>query len=138
MFAAPQRFTFTCQRCQSILEGNSLISGQTGRCPTCGATFTVPHVDRTTGLPTGPAQVADDGQNPTPVHAYANAGEKAPMIRRLPGGDMVIVCPRCSANMPVEANLCSACGVPFTIEGATSIARHAGSGNSLATTALVA
>ena len=131
------RFTFSCQRCHSILEGNSQISGQTGRCPTCGATFVVPMVDRQTGLPQGPAVVEDDGLNPMPVHAYANAGDRAPRIERLASGDPVIVCPRCSAKMSIEANLCTSCGIPFTIEGATTITRTASGSNSAATAALV-
>lgn len=119
----PIRFTFACTRCTSILEGDSRLSGQTGFCPSCGATFTVPAVNPDTGLPIGTVKIEDDGHNPTPVHAYANAGERAPKIKRLPNGNTVIVCPRCSANMPIEANLCTACGIPFTIEGATHIAR---------------
>lgn len=117
------RFTFACTRCASILEGDSRLSGQTGTCPSCGASFIVPGVDRHTGLPIGNVQIEDDGQNPTPVHAYANAGERAPRIKRLPNGHTVIVCPRCTANMPIDANLCTACGVPFTIDGATQVAR---------------
>jgi len=120
---APARFTFACTRCTSILEGDSRLSGQTGFCPSCGATFSVPAVDKETGLPIGTVKIEDDGQNPTPVHAYANAGERAPRIKRLPNGNTVIVCPRCTANMPIEANLCTACGIPFTIEGATHVAR---------------
>ena len=116
-------FTFACTRCTSILEGDSRQSGQTGVCPSCGATFSVPAVDKQTGLPIGTVKIEDDGQNPTPVHAYANAGERAPKIKRLPNGNTVIVCPRCTAHMPIEANLCTACGIPFTIEGASQVAR---------------
>lgn len=133
----PVRFTFSCQRCDSILEGNSHLGGQLGRCPTCAAVFHVPHVDPETGLPTGPAEVADDGQLPTPVHAYAAAGDKAPQIRRLPDGESVVVCPRCSSQMPVDANICSACGIPFTIEGASEISGSASNANSLASASLI-
>ena len=83
----------------------------------------MPAVDKHTGLPVGNVQIEDDGQNPTPVHAYANAGERAPRIKRLPNGNTVIVCPRCTAHMPIESNLCTVCGVPFTIDGATQVAR---------------
>lgn len=130
------RFTFSCQRCNSILEGSSDLCGDLGRCPTCGAVFNVPQVDRQTGLPTGPAVVADDGQLPTPVHAYAAAGDKAPQIRRADDGELSIVCPRCSTQMPVDANLCTNCGIPFTIEGAAEITGTAPSGNGLAIAAL--
>lgn len=137
-YMASIRFTFTCQRCSSILEGASDVCGEQGRCPTCGAVFIVPSVDRKTGLPTGPAEVDDDGEFPTPVHAYAAAGDKAPQIRRLNSGEQIIVCPRCAARMPIDAHLCTACGIPFTIEGAAAIYKSAPGGNSMATAALVA
>lgn len=121
--AAEIRFTFTCQRCGSPLEGRSTISKQLGRCPTCAAVFVVPEVDRRTGLPTGPAVVADDGELPTPMHAYAAAGDKAPRFHRLPDGELTIICPRCDARAAVEAHLCPRCGLPFTIEGASAASR---------------
>jgi len=132
------RFTFTCQRCGSALEGHSGISGQPGRCPTCGVVFTIPAVDRRTGLPLGPAEVAEDGELPTPMHAYAAAGTKAPVIRRRPNGDQYIVCPRCDAEASVDANICGRCGLPFTIEGAHAVAVGAvATANSAATASLV-
>ncbi|NUQ44790.1 MAG: hypothetical protein HUU22_02015 [Phycisphaerae bacterium] len=130
------RFTFTCQRCGSALEGNSQVSGKLGRCPTCGAVFRVPQVDPRTGLPTGPAVVEDDGELPTPMHAYAAAGEKAPLIRRRDNDELVIVCPRCDMESPVDANICGRCGLPFTMEGATTVAQQTGqAANSLASAA---
>lgn len=131
------RFTFTCQRCDSVLEGRSDLSGQPGSCPTCGALFVVPEVDPATGRAQGPAIVADDGQLPTPMHAYATAGIKAPTIRRLDSGEQVVICPRCRTQMPIEANLCASCGIPFTMEGAASITRQVPETNQLATAALV-
>lgn len=115
------RFTFSCTRCGSILEARGEQCGQLGRCPTCGGVFTVPAVDSHTGLAGGPAAVTDDGQLPTPMHAYATAGTKAPTIKRLANGEQVIVCPRCGRDMPVEVNTCRSCGMPFTMEGATRI-----------------
>lgn len=131
------RFTFTCQRCDSILEAFSDQCGKQGRCPTCGGVFVIPQIDALTGLARGPAVVSGDDQLPTPMHAYATAGAKAPQIQRRPDGSQVIVCPRCGRAMPVEANLCAGCGLPFTIEGAEHSARPGHAGNSPATISLV-
>lgn len=131
------RFTFTCQRCGSILEARGHLCGKNGRCPTCGAVFTIPDVDSRTGLPIGPAVVASDGQLPTPMHAYANAGEKAPKIFRLENGDQAIECPRCRRRASIDANICDACGMPFTMEGAAAIVEFSsGQANGLASAAL--
>ncbi len=130
------RFTFSCQRCGSVLESRTELCDQPGRCPTCGAVFTVPKVDAQTGLATGPAVVEDDGQLPTPLHAYAMAGSRSPKIRRLDSGSQVIICPRCRGEMPVDADTCTACGIPFTMDGAASVSRAGGPGNGLATAAL--
>lgn len=130
------RFTFSCTRCGSILEASEDLSGHQGRCPTCGGVFRVPEVDRRTGLARGPAQVADDGQLPTPMHAYATAGVNAPKILRLPNGHQVIVCPRCQRQMPVDADVCKSCGIPFTLEGAAEISTAGEENSGLATAAL--
>ena len=132
------RFTFSCQRCGSVLEARGGMSGQSGRCPTCGAVFIIPAVDNNTGLAKGPARVTDDGQLPTPMHAYANAGGRAPTIRRLAGGEQAIVCPRCHREMPVDSNMCEGCGLPFTIEGASGVADVEYQHNPRATAALTA
>lgn len=131
------RFNFTCRRCGSVLEALGEQSGRHGRCPTCGALFVVPEVDRQTGLAAAPAEVAEDGQLPTPMHAYATAGEKAPKIKRLESGEQVIGCPRCGRNTSIDADSCGSCGLPFTIEGAAEVAQGGGEGNSMATAALV-
>lgn len=114
-----RRLRFACQRCASSLEALASQSGQPGRCPTCGAVFVVPAVDPQTGHADGVAAVPDDGQLPTPVHAYATAGRSAPRIVRRADGTQVIVCPRCRREMPVDADACTGCGQPFTIEGAS-------------------
>jgi len=132
------RFTFTCLRCDSILEARGGMCGERGRCPTCGGVFTIPGVDPRTGLAMGPARPAEDGQLPTPMHAYATAGGKAPRIRRLEDGRQVIICPRCGREMSIEANRCSACGLPFTMEGAAQVGHAGYAGNRPATAALVA
>lgn len=130
------RFTFSCMRCASVLEARGDHCGTKGRCPTCGAVFTIPEVDPRTGLPSNAAQVADDGQLPTPMHAYATAGAKAPQIVRLDSGDLVIVCPRCNRQSSPELNQCPACGTPFTIEGAEAIVHGGSDANGLATAAI--
>lgn len=84
----------------------------------------------------GPAAVADDGQLPTPMHAYATAGARAPRIKRLENGDQVIVCPRCGREMPVDVNTCRSCGMPFTMEGASQIMEAGPISNALAPIAL--
>ena len=131
------RFTFSCQRCQSVLEAAGNQSGQHGRCPTCGAVFVIPSVNERTGVAAGPAQVTDDGQLPTPMHAYATAGDKAPKIERLPSGEQVIVCPRCGRQGSIDSNTCRTCGLPFTIEGAAAVVQDTGSGDTLSNAALV-
>jgi hypothetical protein len=74
-------------------------------------------MDSRTGLATRHADPGDDGQNPTPVHAYAAAGEKAPRIIRLEDDTAAIECPRCNQQSPVRSNSCPSCGLPFTMEG---------------------
>ena len=130
------KFTFSCQRCSSILEARGEMSGERGTCPTCGAVFVIPETDPNTGLPTGPAEVEADGQLPTPMHAYATAGDKAPIIRRLASGEQVIVCPRCERNSPVDVHTCSTCGMPFTMDGSAAITQAGTGGNTLATASL--
>lgn len=131
------RFTFSCMRCASVLEARGNHGGTKGRCPTCGAIFTIPEVDPSTGLPMRPAAVEDDGQLPTPMHAYATAGDKAPQIVRNDSGELMIVCPRCSRHCNVDVNQCPACGTPFTIEGAEAVVHGSGEANGLATAAFV-
>lgn len=134
--AASIQFSFICQRCDSVLEGRPDLCGQHGTCPTCGAIFIVPGLDPQTGRAAGPAIVADDGQLPTPLHAYATAGDKAPHIRRLEDNSQLVVCPRCRTEMPVDADVCSACGIPFTLEGVSAISKTRLETNSIATLAM--
>lgn len=120
---AKRCFNFVCKRCQSVLEAHTGMSGQQGHCPTCDAFFIIPGVDPRTGMPTGKADPGDDGQDPTPVHAYAASGEQAPTIVRDESGLPAIKCPKCNAHNELDADNCAACGMPFTIEGA-SVARE--------------
>ena len=104
------------------------MCGQPGQCPTCNATFTVPQMDPRTGLTISHADPGDDGENPTPVHAYAAAGEKAPRIIRLEDDSAVIECPRCERQSPIRSDSCLSCGLPFTMEGMNpSVCTRAGS-----------
>lgn len=127
-------FQFQCLRCQSILEGHPAQSGQRGKCPTCGAVFTIPQVDPRTGRALSAADPGDDGQDPTPVHAYAAAGEQAPRIVRLDDGRATIECPRCHHHSRIKANGCEACGHPFTMDGALRPAVVAAPGGGLVAT----
>jgi hypothetical protein len=128
-------FHFQCLRCGSILEARSHQSGQPGKCPTCAAVFTVPLMDPRTGLAQGNADPGEDGENPTPVHAYAAAGSMAPKVIRQPDDSLSIVCPRCTRESPITADNCPGCGLPFTMEGVSATATTVGS--SKAQTAII-
>ena len=126
--AQPGRlFHFQCLRCGSILEARSHQSGQPGKCPTCAAVFTVPLMDPRTGLAQGNADPGEDGENPTPVHAYAAAGAMAPKVHRHEDDSLSIECPRCSRESPITADNCPGCGLPFTMEGVSATATTVGS-----------
>jgi hypothetical protein len=117
MRATGRPFQFRCLRCGSALEARSNMCGRPGQCPTCNAEFIVPEMDLQTGLAISHANPGDDGENPTPVHAYAAAGAKAPRIVRLEDDTPVIECPRCDRQCPIRSDNCPACGLPFTMEG---------------------
>lgn len=123
-FGPNRYFNFACGRCKSLLETHTGMCGQAGRCPTCAASFIVPEIDDRTGLPAGEAQVADDGENPTPMHAYAASGSQAPQIVSGADGVSRIECRRCGGVSPVDADACEGCGVPFTIEAAPTTRDH--------------
>jgi len=118
--ASGRTFHFQCLRCGSVLEARASQSGHRGKCPTCAALFIVPEMDERTGLARHNADPGADGENPTPVHAYAAAGASAPRIIRTEDDILHIECPRCGRRSPVTADNCPACGLPFTMEGATS------------------
>ncbi len=131
--AAPSlRFNFSCRACGSVLEALSAQCGTPGRCPTCAAVFNIPRVDPRTGLALGTGDSGETKQDPTPVHAYAAAGDKAPEIVHLEGAGQAIVCPRCAATSDIEQNYCAACGFPFTIEGANRAAQSSADGYAVA------
>ncbi len=123
--AADNRFNFVCGACGSVLEAAIKQSGSPGRCPSCGALFDIPRVDRRTGMvrkiTVGAAPLSD----PTPVHAYAAAGVQAPDIVRQPDGSLQIVCRRCGQAGNIQEDYCRTCGFPFTLEGANRAASDA-------------
>ena len=117
--AAPtgRRYGFLCAYCSSRLEATESLAGQHGTCPTCGKTITVPILDAR-GRLIDPESGQVIKQDPHPVHAYAAAGEKAPLI--VPGAqpdERLIQCPRCGRTNSLVANNCAGCGLPFTMEG---------------------
>jgi DNA-directed RNA polymerase subunit RPC12/RpoP len=133
--AAPgRRYGFNCQYCSSRLEATTGMAAQEGHCPTCGNTILIPILDRY-GKLIDPMTGKVIKQDPHPVHAYAAAGERAPVIERGHDGHRYIRCPRCKASNPIEANNCKNCGMPFTMEGTTLEA--AGGSNGFATASLV-
>jgi len=130
------RFHFACVRCGSVLEANTTISGRQGRCPTCAAEFTVPAFNPSTGAVGKPVLLVPDEQDPTPMHAYAAAGARAPEIVTGPDSRQAIRCPRCSGMSAVDANNCKICGLPFTLEGIAPM-RAPGEANGYAVASLV-
>ena len=130
-----RRYGFNCQYCSSRLEANSRVAGQEGQCPTCSNTIVIPILDRS-GRLIDPMTGKVIKQAPHPVHAYAAAGDRAPLIERGDDGHQYIRCPRCKTSSPIEANNCRNCGMPFTMEGTTLEAVGGGS-SGMATASLV-
>lgn len=116
------RFNFTCHHCGSVLEAHRSQSGTSGRCPTCAGVFVIPRSDQAAAAQVAIPSNAQPGQDPTPVHAYAAAGQNAPAIERRDDGTCQIVCPRCQDRNGIESDYCAACGFPFTLEGASRAA----------------
>jgi hypothetical protein len=129
-----RRYGFLCTYCSSRLEAVESMAGQSGTCPTCGNSITIPILDYR-GRLIDPTSGQVIKQDPHPVHAYAAAGHKAPQIvtvqtaQNTPAPDSrsresgpvneerFIRCPRCSRNNALSANNCLGCGLPFTMEG---------------------
>lgn len=121
--ALERRYHFQCLRCGSVLEARVSQAGESGKCPTCGAMFRIPLVDPRTGLASGNADPGNDGQDPTPLHAYAAAGGEAPQIIRHADDRLEIQCRRCGTRSPITVNNCGSCGIPFTLEGLEQVAK---------------
>ena len=129
-----KRYGFNCGYCSSRLEANESMAAQEGQCPTCGNNITIPILDRY-GRLIDPKTRQIIKQDPHPVHAYAAAGERAPVILRSKDGKQQIRCPRCQGASPITANNCKGCGMPFTMEGTTLEA--AGTSNGFCVASLV-
>lgn len=113
-----RRFGFNCPYCSSRLEANEAQCAQEGQCPTCGNSITIPIIDRYNRL-IDPKSGQIIKPDPHPVHAYAAAGERAPVIVRTGDDKQAIQCPRCKVVSPITSNNCKSCGMPFTMEGTT-------------------
>jgi phage FluMu protein Com len=113
-----KRYGFNCQYCSSRLETTEAQAGQQGQCPTCGNDIIIPILDRY-GRLIDPMTGKVIKQDPHPVHAYAAAGDRAPVVVRRPDGAQSIQCPKCKNVSPITANNCKQCGMPFTMEGTT-------------------
>jgi DNA-directed RNA polymerase subunit RPC12/RpoP len=112
-----RRYGFLCSYCSSRLEAVESMAGHGGTCPTCGNAIIIPILD-SRGRLIDPTSGQVIKQDPHPVHAYAAAGHKAPVIVTLTtNGDRLIQCPRCNRQNPLAANNCLGCGLPFTMEG---------------------
>jgi DNA-directed RNA polymerase subunit RPC12/RpoP len=115
-----RRFSFPCVRCGCFLEATDDQANRPGRCPTCGELLTIPGIDPLTGRVDNSTGLLPTSVPRTPLHAYANAGEAAPHVRRTINGAQVIVCPRCGRESPTDANACGSCQLPFTLDGAAA------------------
>jgi hypothetical protein len=113
-----RRYGFNCKYCSSRLEATDSMSAQEGQCPTCGNNIVIPILDRY-GRLIDPETREIIKQDPHPVHAYAAAGERAPIILRTPDDRQFIQCPRCQTMNLISANNCKNCGTPFTMDGTT-------------------
>jgi len=129
-----QRYGFNCVYCSSRLEATPAMAAQEGQCPTCGNNITIPILDRY-GRLIDPVTRQIIKQDPHPVHAYAAAGDRAPIIIRQKSGQQTIQCPRCNTLSAITANNCKSCGMPFTMEGTTLEA--SGTSNGYCVAALV-
>jgi hypothetical protein len=116
-------FNFACPCCDCVLEAHTGMSGQLGTCPTCGTRFNIPYLRGRSGRPEPARVIEGEAQDPVPLHAYAASGYQAPQIVRRDDGTAVIECPRCNAHSPIDADTCVACGTPFTMEAAPTMAR---------------
>ncbi len=112
-----RRYGFSCTYCSSRLEAVESMAGQSGTCPTCGNSIIIPILD-SRGRLIDPTSGKIIKQDPHPVHAYAAAGHKAPLIVATgKENEHFIQCPRCNRQNPLASNNCVGCGLPFTMEG---------------------
>lgn len=114
-------FNFPCPRCACLLQANTGMTGKPADCPTCAARFMIPAVNPGTGRPEKAPLLERQDEPPTPVHAYGASGFQAPQIIRTADGLLEIQCSFCQAINEIDADNCSACGAPFTMEAAATI-----------------
>jgi hypothetical protein len=114
-------FNFACPRCDCVLEAHTGMCGKMGTCPTCAARFYVPYLRGKSGMPEKATLLDEEAETPVPTHAYGASGHQAPRIVARDDGTAVIECPRCNAYNPIDADVCTACGTPFTMEAAPTI-----------------
>ena len=115
------QFNFGCPRCDTLLEAHTGVCGHQGHCPTCGARLIIPEVNPRTGQPRAAKLLDTDDHDPTPIHAYAADGVRAPRIHRRADGSYQIECPRCEAHCDIDIDSCPSCGAPFTIDAAPNV-----------------
>jgi DNA-directed RNA polymerase subunit RPC12/RpoP len=121
--SAKNCFNFACPRCECLLEAHTGMCGRPANCPTCAARFNVPFLHGRSGRPDRAVLIEGEAEDPTPVHAYGASGHQAPQIVTAADGTSVIECPRCEAYSPIDADICVACGAPFTIEAAATVGK---------------
>lgn len=121
--SAKNCFHFACPRCDCLLEAHTGMCGRLATCPTCAARFNVPFLRSRSGRPDRAVLIEGAAETPMPVHAYGASGHHAPQIVTCADGTSVIECPRCSAHSPIDADVCAACGTPFTIEAAATVGK---------------
>ena len=123
-FLAPRKvFNFACPKCECVLEAHSGMSSHKGTCPTCGVRFMIPHLDRSGRADKAKLIEGGEDEAPAPVHAYAASGHQAPRIVEMADGSAAIQCPRCNAYNEIDADICAACGTPFTMVAAPTVGK---------------
>jgi DNA-directed RNA polymerase subunit RPC12/RpoP len=116
-------FLFSCHACRRYVTARRRHAGMVSRCPFCQVDLCIPEPGR--------------GATPPPP-----TGAKRPMqlvgspdvIDARDGGQQ-LRCPRCGTLQPVDAELCSRCGLAFTAEGVAT--RFANRTSGLAVTSMV-
>jgi hypothetical protein len=117
--AGVEVYYLVCLCCRSRLEVSAGLAGQACKCPTCGVGFVVPEVSRLQGSLGDPVAVGEVLEERVAPHAYAAAGGMAPEVVEDNSGKAMVRCRRCGTMGEIDANACTSCGIPFTIEAGT-------------------